>query len=303
MNTGVVLVAANMVSQEKGFIPLLEVGSITVVERVVATFHQAGVHSIVLVSGERAVEVEKQISHMGVTCLRDEDYQGHDMLATAKIGFSYLQPICERIAFCPVDIPMFTAETVKQLMCAEDVLIAPSFRGKGGHPLVMDVSVLSLIMNYMGEGGIEAAIKTGGMERKWLEVEDEGTLLDIKMEPVSTELLEAHKKQMLHPSLKVVIAKEQNFFGPGTEHLLELIENTGSVRNACQLMNISYSKGWKMIRLMEEQWGHAVVARKQGGATGGNSFLTDEGKDLITRYKAFKQEVKEVSEKIFEKYF
>lgn len=303
MNTGVVLVAANMVSQENGFIPLLEVGSITVVERVVATFRQAGVHSIALVTGERAGEVEKQVSHMGVTCLRDLNYCEHDMLATAKIGFSYLQPFCERVAFCPVDIPMFTAQTVKRLMRASEPLIAPSYMGKGGHPLVMDVSILPLILNYTGEGGIEAAIKAGGIERKWLEVEDEGTLLDIRMEPVSTELLAAHKKQMLHPSLKVVIAKEQNFLGPGMEQLLELIENTGSVRNACQLMNISYSKGWKMIHLMEEQWGHPVVARKQGGATGGNSCLTDEGKDLITRYKAFKQEIKEQANLIFKKYF
>ncbi len=303
MNTGVVLVAANMQSKEKGFVPLMEVGSISVVERVVATFYQAGVNKIVLVSGENAQEVEKQIPHMGVICLRDENYETSDMLKTAQIGFSYLESICDRIAFCPVDIPMFTVDTVKKLMESKELILSPSYQGKGGHPLVIDTSIVPYILKFRGEGGIEAAIRSSGIEKKWLEVQDEGTLLDITKKSVSSELVEAHKLQMLHPSLKISIAKEQNFFGPGTDQLLELIESTGSVRNACQLMNISYSKGWKMIRLMEDQWGHPIVERKQGGVTGGSSYLTEEGKDLIERYRSFQAEIKEQANKIFAKYF
>lgn len=303
MNTGVVLVAANMQSKEKGFVPLMEVGSITVVERVVATFHQAGINKIVLVTGEYAQEVEKQVPHMGVICLRDENFEKSDMLHTAQIGFSYLGTICDRIAFCPVDVPMFTVETVKKLMNSNELIICPSYQGRGGHPLVIDASIVPYILKYEGEGGIEAAIRTSDMEKKWLEVEDEGTLLDITKKPVSSKLIEAHKLQMLHPSLKISIAKEQNFFGPGTDQLLDLIEHTGSVRNACQLMHISYSKGWKMIRLMEEQWGHPIVERKQGGVTGGSSYLTEEGKDLIQRYKSFQTEIIDQANIIFNKYF
>ena len=303
MVTGVVLIAANMMSKEKGFVPLIEVGSITVVERVVATFYQAGVNKIVLVSGERANEVEKQIAHMGVICLRDSNYKQSDMLESAKIGFSYLEHICDRIAFCPVDIPMFTVETVKKLMSSEELLISPSYKGRGGHPLVMDAAIIPHILKYEGTGGIKAALRDSGIKKHWLEVDDEGTMIDIAKKKVSSDLIEAHRKQMLHPSLKVLIAKEQNFFGPGTEQLLELIESTGSVRNACQLMNISYSKGWKMIRLMEEQWGYPIVERKQGGLTGGSSYLSEQGKDLIKRYKLFQKEVKEQANEIFEKYF
>lgn len=303
MNTGVVLVAANMVSKEKGFIPLIEIGSISIVERVVATFHQAGINKIVLVTGEYATEVEKKIAHMGVICLRDLEFKKSDMLQTAKIGFSYLEDICERVAFCPVDIPMFTVETVKKLMNSKELIISPSYKGKGGHPLVMDASIIPYILKYEGEGGIAAAIKTSGVKKQWLTVEDEGTMLDIAKKPISSDLLEAHKKQMLHPSLKVSIAREQNFFGPGTDQLLELIEHTGSVRNACQLMNISYSKGWKMIRLMEDQWGYPIVERKQGGITGGSSFLTERGRDLIHRYKLFQKEIKAHANESFKQYF
>ncbi|MFA9465359.1 MAG: NTP transferase domain-containing protein [Velocimicrobium sp.] len=303
MNTGVVLVAANMQSKDIGFVPLLEVGSISIVERVVATFYQAGVNKIVLVTGEQADQVEKQVAHMGVICLRDENYQQADMLRTAKIGFTYLEHICDRIAFCPVDIPMFTVNTVNKLMNAPEQVICPSYQGIGGHPLVMNASIVPFILKYEGTGGIAAAIKTSGFEKSWLDVDDEGTMIDISKRAVSSELIAAHKKQMLHPSLKISIAKEQVFFGPGTEQLLDLIENTGSVRSACQLMHISYSKGWKMIRLMEEQWGHPIVERKQGGVSGGSSFLTEEGKNLMYRYKSFQKEVKEKTNEIFEQYF
>lgn len=303
MKTGVVLVAANMYTGQKEFIPLMEIGSITVIERVVTTFLQAGVSRIVLVSGERADEVEGKVSHMGVICLRDEDYLHSDMLASAKIGFSYLQANCSRIAFCPVDTPMFTVQTVNALFESKAMLISPSYQGRGGHPLVMEASLIPTLLAFDKEGGITAAMKEANVKKQWLPVEDEGTLLDIAKKEVSHELIQSHKKQMLHPCLKVSIAKEQIFFGPGTEQLLDLIEHTGSVRSACQFMHISYSKGWKMIRLMEEQWGHAIVERRQGGVSGGSSFLTEEGKELMRRYRAYKREVEESAKKLFEEYF
>ncbi|MEG1741300.1 MAG: NTP transferase domain-containing protein [Acetivibrio sp.] len=303
MVTGAVLIAANMQSEEKGFLPLRTLGSITVIERVVSTFLQAGINKIVLVTGEHAEEIEKQMNHMGIICLRNENYLCSDMLQSAKIGFSFLVEQCDRIGFCPVDIPMFTAETVKKAAGAKEVVISPSYKGKGGHPLFMDRDVVEKILQYEGEGGIPEAIRFYGYRKAWFEVADEGTLFDLAKTEVSKDLVNSHKKQMLHPQLKLSIGREQNFFGPGPVQLLELIENTGSVRSACQLMNISYSKGWKMIRLMEEQWEHKIVKRQQGGTTGGCSYLTEEGKDLISRYLNFQKEVKQEVDLKFEKYF
>lgn len=303
MITGVVLVAANMKTEDGELIPLKMVGSITVVERVVATFIQAGADQIVLVSGEQAPEIEKQVAHMGVVCLRDSDFEKHDMLSSAKIGFAYLKPICERVAFCPVDIPLFTADTVRNLFDSTEKVISPSYQGRGGHPLVMDQSVLPYILSFDKPGGIKEAIRQSGIAKAWLDVKDEGSMLDLAKNEISEDMVRAHKEQMLHPTLKIAMAKEQVFMGPGTMQLLELIENTGSVRNACQLMNISYSKGFKMIRLLEEQWGCPVVERKQGGLTGGSSYINEQGKDLMERYRLFSQEVKRMTEEIFHKNF
>lgn len=301
--TGAVLIAANMKSPEGDNVSLKMLGSISVVERVVSTFMQAGVGKIVLVSGEQAAEIEKKIAHMGVICMRNEAYETSDMFASAKIGLAYLEKSCEKIAVCPVDIPLFTVDTVKKLFASEAKVISPSNKKRGGHPMVLDKTIVPDILNYTGAGGLKEAIRIAGIKREWLEVEDDGSLLDIAKKEASNVMISAHTKQMLHPAIKITIAKERVFMGPGAMQLLELIEDTGSVRNACQLMNISYSKGFKILRAMEEQWGHPVVESRQGGTTGGSSCITESGKDLMERYRKYQSKVKEMALELFDTYF
>lgn len=284
-------------------VPMMKLGTITVVERIITTFLQAGIDRIVLAAGEENVEMQKLVEHRGVICLGNKENEDTDLFGAAKIGFSYLMGECGRIAFTPVDIPMFTKETVVKLMESKEPLAGPAYQGKGGHPLVLDVKILPGILSFSGKGGLKEAVRGCGIKKTWIDVSDAGILMDVEKDSVPKDFLAAHTSQMLHPYIKVSIAKEHPFFGPGTEQLLELIESTGSVRSACQLMHMSYSKGWKMIRLMEEQWKHPVVKRCQGGALGGSSYLTEEGKDLLDRYKAYKSEVKMEAEELFSKYF
>lgn len=107
----------------------------------------------------------------------------------------------------------------------------------------------------------------------------------------------------LHPLAKLRLACEEIFYGPGAQELLILIEETESVRLACGRMGMSYSKGWKMIAMIEKQLGYVVVERRQGGRQGGKSFLTPEGKAFVEKYHAFAEESTEIIQKIFEKHF
>ena len=51
MTTAALIVAAGMSSRMGDFKPLLNIGSISIAQRVVATFQQAGVEKIVMVTG------------------------------------------------------------------------------------------------------------------------------------------------------------------------------------------------------------------------------------------------------------
>lgn len=106
-----------------------------------------------------------------------------------------------------------------------------------------------------------------------------------------------------NPVLKLKIGGEHAFIGPGCWELLSLIEKNGSVRLACEEMQLSYSKAWKILNRLEAQAGHKVLIRRHGGKNGGETRLTQEGRELLARYEAFVKESNEAVRGIFEKYF
>lgn len=103
--------------------------------------------------------------------------------------------------------------------------------------------------------------------------------------------------------MKLTVAKESIFFGPGPQNLLQTIEKTGSVRHACSQLKMSYSKGWKLIRKIEDNLGFEVISRKQGGKEGGGAELTPKGKDFLLRYNQFEKELKKEGQTLFEHCF
>jgi len=107
----------------------------------------------------------------------------------------------------------------------------------------------------------------------------------------------------LSTNVKIRIASEKPFYGPGPHQLLLLTQEIGSLREACRQMGISYSKGRMIVSLMEQQLGYAVINSQQGGKTGGKSFVTEEGKELMRNYSAFTEEASLCIDELFQKYF
>lgn len=110
-------------------------------------------------------------------------------------------------------------------------------------------------------------------------------------------------KANLRCSNKLTISRDQKFFGPGVKNLLDYIERTGSVKSAAERMNISYSKAWKMINTMEEELQVEIVTRNPGGFRGGESHLTEYGKNFLRKYERFTIECDKFMLKIFQELF
>ena len=85
--------------------------------------------------------------------------------------------------------------------------------------------------------------------------------------------------------------------------LLHLVEETASVRTACQRMQMSYSSGWNVIHALESQLNHPLVRRSQGGAGGGGSSLTEDGIAFLRQYDAYASAVRDYATRHFEEYF
>lgn len=108
---------------------------------------------------------------------------------------------------------------------------------------------------------------------------------------------------LLHCKTKLILAGENDFFGPGIFHLLQNIDRTGSIRQAAELMQMSYSKSCKLLNKAEQEMGFAFLNRKNGGKTGGCSTLTEKGRLFMERYQIITAELERTGQDLFHIYF
>lgn len=301
--TAGIVVAAGKTSKRNESHPLLKIGSITVIKRIILTFQKAGVSPIVVICGYQAEEIEHDLADYGVIFLRNEQYEDSQMLDSAKIGLDYLKKKCDQVIFTPVNIPMFTPDTIQRMIQCDRKLISPSYRGKTGHPLLISSELIPRILEYNGNMGMRGAIQNIGVERQWMDVEDEGILHDTDDIDRLDQLLKKHNQHILHPFVRISIEKESLFFNSRTKLLLLLIQDTHSVRSACKHIALSYSKAWNMLNQLEQELGYAVVKRKHGGSNGGETCLTKEGIEFLEKYQQFEQNVRQYAKNEFERLF
>ena len=303
MQIGALIVAAGMSSRMGEFKPMLSIGSISVAQRVIATLSQAGVSKIVMVTGYNATILERHLSGNGIIFLRNEDYETTQMFDSVKIGLRYLQDKCSKILFTPVDVPLFTAKTVKTILDSGAPLAVPMCEGKQGHPILIANELIPEILRDSGEMGLKGAMDRCSVPLQRIDVDDPGTIHDADTPEDFSALVDYHNSQLVRPVVSVSLNKEKPFFDSKIAMLLMLIDETKSVRAAGQRMQLSYSSCWNIIRTLESQLNYTLIERSQGGAGGSTSVLTDRGRQLLDRYTAYEKQLKEQANILYDRYF
>ena len=301
--TGAVITAAGMSSRMGDFKPMLKVGTISIAQRIIATFHKAGVENITMVTGYRATELERHLADQGIIFLRNENYASSDMFESACIGLSYMMERCDRVFFTPVDIPLFTPETVKMLMASDAPLARPVCGGRTGHPILIRSDVIKTITQDRGEDGMRGALERCGVPMTDVKVTDEGILQDADTPEDYRALLEFHNKRLLRPEITVSLVREKVFLDRNISMLLHQVEETGSVRKACERMQISYSTGWNTIKRLESQIEKPLIFRSQGGSGARRSGLTVYGKELVHAFDGYSMAVRADAKDLYQEYF
>lgn len=126
-----------------------------------------------------------------------------------------------------------------------------------------------------------------------------------RTENVSAENLGAENSgdRKIRPRIKVQLTGSEPFFGPGVRTLMEWIREEGSVRDACEKMGLSYSKGRKMLDRAEKELGYTIVERSPGGKNGGGARVSDEGLKLLEKYERFEKELTETAAEKYREIF
>ena len=303
MQTGALIVAAGKSSRMGDFKPMLKLGSISIAQRVINNFRQAGISKVVVVTGYKADVLERHLASNNVIFLRNENYATTHMFDSVRIGLEYLKDKVDTVLFTPVDVPLFTARTVTQMLSLEYPLVTPVCDGSPGHPLLIRSTLIDSILSDDGRSGLEGAVENCGTPMYFLNVDDPGIIHDADTPEDYAELLRAHNESLIRSEIHIQLAREKVFFDEQLYSLLTLIRETGSVRDACEHMHISYSTSWNLIRTLESPLHEPLISRSQGGVNGSHSELTPYGEEFLKRYARFSEKTRSCSKKIFEECF
>lgn len=305
--TGAVFVAAGLSSRMHEFKPLLPFGDSTVAMHMVKMLRSIGIHPIVVVTGYRAKELEEHLARMDVCFVRNDAYRETEMFDSIMMGLEAIAHACERVLLMPIDTPAVQKYTMQQAMRISAPIVRTMCNGAPGHPILISTEMIPLLGAYKGGRGLRGAMEECGVPITNLEVEDEGIYKDIDTPEQYRELIrwnyERGESYPVRAETKVYLAAGETFFEPEACRLLELIDRTGSVQKACEQMNLSYSKGSRMLKSIDRQLGFPMVERWAGGSGGGGSVLTEDGRRLVTNYRKMADEIQDYTKQAFQNYF
>ncbi|EDM24543.1 LysR family transcriptional regulator [Caminibacter mediatlanticus TB-2] len=95
--------------------------------------------------------------------------------------------------------------------------------------------------------------------------------------------------------------KGELLFGQGKTEILELIDKTGSISKAAEIMGINYKKALNHIKILQKNLEDELVIPKKG--INGGTELTLKAKEYISIYKQLKKEIEEFANERFKELY
>lgn len=87
--------------------------------------------------------------------------------------------------------------------------------------------------------------------------------------------------------------------GDGKWKILKAIDETGSLKAACDKLGLTYRRTWNDLKQIEKSFGFPLLISTRGGADGGSMKLTPQGKKLIAAFDHFHNGVDSLMQKHF----
>jgi CTP:molybdopterin cytidylyltransferase MocA len=144
-----IILAAGQSSRMGAFKPLLPFGNTTVIEHTIDYLRRGGIETIIAVVGHRAAEIETHLQNTGIFFATNPDTDSA-MAASILHGVRALPNEAQAVVITPVDHPAVPAKVVSELIDEWRTgarLVIPTNGGRGGHPVLIDLSFRAEILN------------------------------------------------------------------------------------------------------------------------------------------------------------
>src|SRR6266567_3594333 len=141
-NVAAILLAAGRSRRMGAFKPLLPFGKSTVIESCLESLRSADIEDIVVVVGQRADDVRKQLKDFDLEFAINPDPES-EMSTSIACGVELTNPQAEAVLIALVDQPAVSGEVIRQLIDEwrrkHVRLIQPEHNGRGGHPVLINL--------------------------------------------------------------------------------------------------------------------------------------------------------------------
>ena len=131
----------------------------TIIEQVVENVLSSEVSGAVIVLGSGSDGIRTVTSRYDVIHCYNEDYQ-NGMLSSVRCGFNALPGDCTAVIVMPGDQPMIEAGEINRVIAARmesgKGIVMPAYRGRRGHPLLLDSRYGEEVMTLPENEGLRA---------------------------------------------------------------------------------------------------------------------------------------------------
>ena len=152
-----ILLAAGRSSRMGAFKPLLPFGESTVIRSCIRNLRDGGVQNIVVVVGHRADDVKNSLDDLSVNFALNPDPES-GMSASIACAVRQTPNEARAVLIALGDQPAVPAEVFRVVLKEWRLgakLLKPTFAGRGGHPVLVDLHFRSELLN-LGPGGLRA---------------------------------------------------------------------------------------------------------------------------------------------------
>ncbi len=98
------------------------------------------------------------------------------------------------------------------------------------------------------------------------------------------------RKRMAVSGSLSLCKEDMEYLGEDRIRLLEMIDEHGSITKAAKAVGISYKTAWDTIDAINNLSEKPLFVRMAGGKSGGGTRLTDEGREVIRKYRVIQEE-------------
>lgn len=162
---------------------LLPVGEESAIRRIARLADDAGWRRRMAVVGAHAQPIRRELEGAGVEVLENPEWAS-GRTGSVQLGLSVARS-AERLLLWPVDHPFVDPPTLTELERAADAdpmacWILPSFRGRGGHPVLIGRSVFPAIEALSPDRSLRSLLPALGPQLRRLPVQDPGVVAKVE---------------------------------------------------------------------------------------------------------------------------